>query len=59
MQSPTSASPAKGVATGTGADDAAAQVLLDAVALILPGAAEVAATLVDAINASETKKESA
>ena len=47
---------AKGVATGTGADDAAAQVLLDAVALILPGATEVAATLVDAINASETKK---
>ena len=46
----------KGVVTGTGADDAAAQVLLDAVALILPGAAEVAATLVDAINAAETKK---
>ena len=46
----------KRVSTGTVADDDAAQVLLDAVALILPGATEVAATLVDAINASETRK---
>ena len=46
---------AKRVSTGTVADDDAAQVLLDAVALILPGAADVAATLVDAINSAEMK----
>jgi len=45
----------KRVSTGTVADDDAAQVLLDAVALILPGAADVAATLVDAINSAEMK----
>ena len=44
---------AKRVSTGTVADDDAAQVLLDAVALILPGAADVAATLVDAIDRAE------
>ena len=45
----------KRVSTGTVADDDAAQVLLDAVALILPGAKDVAATLVDAINSAEMK----
>ena len=48
--------PAKRVSTGTVADDDAAQVLLDAVALILPGAADVAATLVDAINSADLDK---
>ena len=47
---------AKRVSTGTVADDDAAQVLLDAVALILPGAADVAATLVDAINSADLDK---
>jgi hypothetical protein len=47
---------AKRVSTGTVADDDAAQVLLDAVALILPGAADVAATLVDAINSAALDK---
>ena len=46
---------AKRVSTGTVADDDAAQVLLNAVALILPGAKDVAATLVDAINTAEMK----
>ena len=47
---------AKRVSTGPVADDDAAQVLLDAVALILPGAADVAATLVDAINSADLDK---
>lgn len=47
---------AKRVSTGTAADDDAAQVLLDAVALILPGAADVAATLVDALNSAALDK---
>ena len=46
----------KRVATGTVMDDDAAQVLLDAVVLILPGAADVAATLVDAVNRAALDK---
>ena len=42
--------------TDAEADQIAAQALLDAIVFILPGAAEVAATLVDAINAAEIKK---
>ena len=47
---------AKKVTTNSVADDDAAQVRLDAVALILPGAADVAATLVDAINSADLDK---
>ena len=47
---------AKRVSTGPVADDDAAQVLLYAVALILPGAKDVAATLVDAINSADLDK---
>ena len=38
------------ISTGTVADEEAAQLLLDAVARIIPEAADVAATLIDAIN---------
>jgi hypothetical protein len=46
----------KRVSTGTVMDDDAAQVLLDAVALILPGAADVTAGLVDAVNRAALDK---
>ena len=46
----------KRVSTDTVMDDDAAQVLLDAVALILPGAKDVAATLVDALNKAALDK---
>lgn len=46
----------KRVSTDTAMDDDAAQVLLDAIVLIHPGAADVAATLVDALNKAALDK---
>ena len=43
------------ISTGTVSDEEAAQLLLDAVARIIPEAADVAATLIDAINSGSVE----